>query len=169
MKKTSFYLFLAVLLCAAVSAHAEEASDTSAMGSAKPTEQAAAEAVIAAPAAPVAPAPPAMPEVPAETASAAPAVPAVVEPAEDAAASENLEFVSGEVTAVNESAKTLTVKLYGEADNQAAEKTLTVSTDANTDITDGEKDRDLKSLTPTTEVDVEFDPASSKATYIFVY
>lgn len=164
MKKSTLYLSFAVLLCAAVSAHAEDAADANALGSVKPAEQAAAEAVIAA--APAAPAAPAMPEVPAEAVAAAPAV---VEPAEEVAASENLEFVSGEVTAVNEAAKSLTVKLYGEADNQAAEKTLTVTTDANTDITDGEKDRDLKSLTPTTEVDVEFDPASSKATYIFVY
>ncbi len=82
---------------------------------------------------------------------------------------ENLEFVSGEVTAVNETAKTLSVKLYGETENSTENKTLTVSVDASTDITDGEKDRDLKSLTAGTEVDAEYDPASNKATYIFVY
>ncbi len=82
---------------------------------------------------------------------------------------QNLEFVSGEVTAVNEAAKTLTVKLYGETENSTENKTLTVTVDSSTDITDGEKDRDLKSLTVGTEVDAEYDPASNKATYIFVY
>ena len=49
------------------------------------------------------------------------------------------------------------------------DKTLKVTVDATTDITDGEQDRALKSLTAGTEVDVEYDPATSKATYIFVY
>ena len=96
-----------------------------------------------------------------------------VEPDEAAAKAaepdQNLEFVSGEVTAVNEAAKTLSLKLYGETENSAENKTLTVTVDDSTDITDGEKDRDLKSLTAGTEVDAEYDPASNKATYIFVY
>ena len=46
---------------------------------------------------------------------------------------------------------------------------LKVNVDENTDITDGEQDRDLKSLSVGTEVDVEYDPATNKATYIFVY
>ena len=81
---------------------------------------------------------------------------------------ENLEFVSGEIGAVDMTAKTATIKLYSDTEN-VGEKTVTVHLDDATDITDGEKDRDLKSLTPGTEVDVEYDPASSKATYIFVY
>ena len=96
-----------------------------------------------------------------------------VEPNEAAAKAaeldQNLEFVSGEVTAVNETAKTLSVKLYGETENSTENKTLIVAVDDSTDITDGEKDRELKSLTPGTEVDAEYDPASNKATYIFVY
>ena len=36
-------------------------------------------------------------------------------------------------------------------------------------LVQGEQDRDLKSLTVGTEVDVEYDPATNKATYIFVY
>ncbi len=82
---------------------------------------------------------------------------------------ENLEFVSGEVSATDEAAKKVTVKLYGETENDANDKLLTVSVDDSTDITDGEKDRDLKSLAAGTEVDVEYDPTTSKATYIFVY
>ncbi len=86
-----------------------------------------------------------------------------------AAPNENLEFVSGEVVAADETAKTVSFKLYGEEENREENKTLTVTVDDSTDITDGEKDRDLKSLTAGTEVDVEYDPASNHATYIFVY
>ena len=100
-----------------------------------------------------------------ETGASAPT--AAVNPAP--AASENLEFVSGEITSTDEAAKTVTVKLYGETENAANDKTLTVKLDETTDITDGEKDRDIKSLTNGTEVDVEYDPATNKATYIFVY
>ena len=85
------------------------------------------------------------------------------------ASTENLEFVSGEITSSDEATKTVNVKLYGETVDKASEKSLSVTVDANTDITDGEKDRDLKSLTTGTEVDVEYDPATKKATYIFVY
>ena len=113
-----------------------------------------------APAAPMAPATPAEPAA-AEVAPAVP--PAAVDKAE------NLEFVSGEVSAMDEASKSLTVKLYGETENAPSDKTLKVTVDSTTDITDGEQDRDLKSLTAGTEVDVEYDPATSKATYIFVY
>ena len=82
---------------------------------------------------------------------------------------ENLEFVSGEVASLDEASKSLTVKLYGETENAPSDKTLKVTVDENTDITDGEQDRDLKSLTAGTEVDVEYDPSNNKATYIFVY
>ena len=94
----------------------------------------------------------------AESATATPAAPA-----------ENLEFISGEVSAVDEANKSVTVKLYGETENTPGDKSITVMVEKTTDITDGEKDRDLKSLTNGTEVDVEYDPASNKATYIFVY
>ena len=89
--------------------------------------------------------------------------------ASKAANADNLEFVSGEVSALDEPGKSLTVKLYGEAENTPTDKILKVTVDANTDITDGEADRDLKSLAVGTEVDVEYDPATNLATYIFVY
>ena len=82
---------------------------------------------------------------------------------------EKLEFVSGEISVVDAVAKSVAIKLYGETENNTTDKTLTVSTDASTDITDGEKDRDLASLAAGTEVDVEYDPTTNKATYIFVY
>lgn len=99
----------------------------------------------------------------------APATEAPVIIEENALDQENLEFVSGEVSAVDEAAQSVTVKLYGETEQDATDKTLTVKLDETTDITDGEKDRDAKSLTAGTEVDVEYDPKTSKATYIFVY
>lgn len=83
--------------------------------------------------------------------------------------SENLEFVSGEVSAIDEAAKTVTIKLYGETEKSQSDKVVSVKVDDSTDITDGEADRALKSLTAGTEVDVEYDPATNIATYIFVY
>ncbi len=108
------------------------------------------------------------------TATTAPApvqatVATTAEPKAAADAAENLEFVSGEISAADAAAKTITVKLYGETENESKEKTISVKVDGTTDITDGEKDRDFKSLTSGTEVDVEYDPTSNKATYIFVY
>ncbi len=118
-------------------------------------------------------------EVPATTEDTSP-VPAPVEEAsieepapaaadETGTVAENLEFISGEVSASDEAGGTITIKLYGETENTPGDKSITVKVDPTTDITDGEKDRDIKSLTNGTEVDVEYDPASSKATYIFVY
>lgn len=122
---------------------------------------------------------PDVPEPPMDVAPVSPEAEAVV-PDEVAApvengnmvetpASENLEFISGEITALADTEKSITVKLYGEAEANAADKLLTIKLDENTDLTDGEKDRDFKSLAVGTEVDVEYDPASNKATYIFVY
>ena len=133
------------------------------MASAMPEASPASEAV--APEAPAAPMASSAPAV-VTTATATTATPAV-NPAP--ANSENLEFVSGEVAATDPAAKTVTVKLYGETENATNDKTITVKLDEATDITDGEKDRDIKSLTNGTEVDVEYDPATNKATYIFVY
>lgn len=112
-----------------------------------------------------APVPPPAPIEPAPAAAAPTPEPVV----SDASLPENLEFVSGEVNATDESAKTVTVKLYGDTDEAKNDKILTIKLDDNTDITDGEKDRDLKSLSTGTEVDVEYDTTSNKATYIFVY
>jgi hypothetical protein len=88
--------------------------------------------------------------------------------AEEEVAAENLEFVSGEVTSSDGTAKTIAVKLYGETET-SGDKSLTIQVADTTDITDGEKDRDFASLAPGTEVDVEYDPATAKATYIFIY
>ena len=82
---------------------------------------------------------------------------------------ENLEFVSGEVTSLNEAARTLTVKLYGETQPDKNDRMITVKVDDATDITDGEVDRELVTLVSGSEVDIEYDPINNKATYIFVY
>ena len=89
--------------------------------------------------------------------------------ADESTAAEDLEFVSGEISAMDEASKTVSVKLYGETENSTDNKIISIKVEGATDITDGEKDRDLKSLTVGTEVDVEYDPATNKATYIFVY
>lgn len=106
----------------------------------------------------------------ADTSGAASAEQPAVQPQDvEPSASENLEFVSGEVSAADTEAKTLSVKLYGEIEGGGSDKTITVNVSEATDITDGEKDRDLKSLSAGTEVDLEYDPTTNKATYIFVY
>ncbi len=140
---------------------ADETAPPAVVESAPVATEAKTPAVDVVAATPVAETAPAAAEVaePAPLAETLPAVPAV----------DNLEFISGEVSAIDPAAKTVTVKLYGEAENAATDKLVTITLDDTTDITDGEKDRELKTLTPGTEVDVEYDPATKKATYIFVY
>jgi len=156
MKKTFFVLMLCLLVAGyAYAAETSEDAGAAAADAASTTMDTAAE--VAAPAA-------TEPEAPA-MAQEAPAMAT----AGTVDSAESLEFVSGEVSSLDEANKTVTVKLYGETDNAAKDKTLTVTVDQATDITDGEKDRDLKSLTAGTEVDVEYEAATKKATYIFVY
>ena len=177
MKK---YVFLALSLAALLSIHQAFAAEPQTSPDAAPEADSSTTAATdsSAPSAPAAPATPAAADsnasAPAADASSAPAETAQTTPAPEAKPAaaqntENLEFVSGEITAVDQAGKTLSVKLYGETDQNTPEKTVTIKVDETTDITDGEKDRDLKSLTAGTEVDVEYDAASSKATYIFVY
>ena len=155
MKRTAMFLVLGFFLVSPV--RAEDAATTPSGDNTKPSATTTAVApVVPAPVTPEA-APVVVPE------ATAPA------PTTEAANAENLEFISGEVSALDEASKSLTVKLYGETENAPSDKTLKVTVDTNTDITDGEQDRDLKSLSVGTEVDVEYDPATNKATYIFVY
>ena len=154
MRKTVLFFLTLCLLSVSLKVYAEEST-----ASPLPDLSASPAAMISEPLPVTAPAAPAVDETSAS-------VPAVVPPAKNA---ENLEFVSGEITGMDEAAKTITVKLYGETENSANDKILTIKLDETTDITDGEKDRDIKSLTNGTEVDVEYDPAANKATYIFVY
>ena len=158
MKRTTL-LFLIMGLFVSITGYSEEAGTTTAAPAKEATSSAAPAAATAAPPAAAAPAVAVPP--PAET----PAKPAAAENAN----TDNLEFISGEVGELDEAGKTITVKLYGETESTTTNKTLKVSVDASTDITDGEQDRALKSLAVVTEVDVEYDPATNKATYIFVY
>ncbi|MBI3252102.1 MAG: hypothetical protein HYZ52_02125 [Candidatus Omnitrophica bacterium] len=170
MKRFSFLVAISLLIPAALWAE-ETAAPAASSSDTASSAPAAAPALTETAPAPVSPAPAA------EATTAPAADPATeVKPASETApaepakpAAENLEFVSGEISAVDEANKSITVKLYGETENASKEKTLSVKLDTTTDITDGEKDRDLKSLTAGTEVDVEYDPATNKATYIFVY
>ena len=170
MKKMVFAVIAGCLLSCVSCAYAEEAP--AAEAAVEAVTESAAEAVqesVAAVAAESAPG------VPAEAVQAAPsavsiAAPEAVTPAVPVAETvDNLEFISGEVSALDEASKSVSVKMYGETENASDEKVLKVTVDENTDITDGEQDRDLKSLAVGTEVDVEYDPTSNKATYIFVY
>ena len=176
MKKLFFWVLFSTILTGLVFAETQDTSNA-------PAEKKMEETAVAVPITPPAPTaettPTPVPAPTPEPVAAPAAAPAEVKaPAEAAPAVagasepndlENLEFVSGEVSALDETAKTVTVKLYGEAEDGKSDKVLTVKVDETTDITDGEKDRDLKSLTAGTEVDVEYDPATNKATYIFVY
>ncbi len=152
-------LLLVAVLCsfsfAGYNAHAEEGAGAATETTASPVAQ----ALPAATAETTEVTEPAEPQAPAET----------TPPNAEIANAENLEFISGEVTGLDEVAGALTVKLYGETEADTNPKSLVVHVDETTDITDGEKDRDVKSLATGTEVDVEYDPASNKATYIFVY
>ena len=118
---------------------------------------------------------PATPTEPAATDAPAVVTPAAEPPSpaapapQDTTLVDNLEFISGEISELDEASKAVSVRLYGENENATSDKVLKVNVDENTDITDGEQDRDLKSLSVGTEVDVEYDPATNKATYIFVY
>jgi hypothetical protein len=150
MKKSLALLSLSAFLIAG-SSYAEDAAAPMEVA-AEETAAAAAEIVSAAP------------EAVAETLGAVP----VAEP-QDATLVDNLEFISGEVSELDETGKSVSVRLYGESEDATSDKVLKVTIDENTDITDGEQDRDLKSLAAGTEVDVEYDPATNKATYIFVY
>lgn len=145
MRNSPFALCLVVLFAMTSFVHAEETAPP-----------AAAPAVEAAP--------------PVEPAAVPPPVEAapIVAPAAEIV-TDNLEFISGEISAMDEASKSVSVRLYGEDETASSEKVLQVTADENTDITDGEQDRDLKSLAVGTEVDVEYDPATNKATYIFVY
>ena len=169
MKKTALLFLIVGLIFQAYTLRAEESSKASASATPEPQT-----AVSDAPAPVTEPAPAASSTTPEalqvpETSPAPQSATATPSAATPVQASENLEFVSGEITAIDEAAKTVTVKLYGETENATNDKILTVKLDETTDITDGEKDRDIKSLTNGTEVDVEYDPATNKATYIFVY
>ena len=180
MKKLISLSLMLLLLGASYKVWAEETEPVSAAPTVPP---ASTNEEIAAPAAAgeqlTVPAPVEEKAAPAEAPAVAPSTAAIAtdstakaaEPvkAEAASAADNLEFVSGQVASVDEASKTITVKLYGETEDKTSEKMLSVKLDESTDITDGEKDRELKSLTAGTEVDVEYDPAANKATYIFVY
>jgi hypothetical protein len=78
--------------------------------------------------------------------------------AEDA----NLQFVSGEIAEVNAPDKTVKLKLYS-----GALKDLVLSFDSSTQITGAEEGK--AELKVGAAVDVRYDPASKKATYIYIY
>ena len=171
MKKWLLVAFLSSFYLTAYNLYAEEAQTPAASEPVVSEETAVPSPEPAVPQEPVASQPEAAvsTEAPAQSVAETPAPAESAAPLEEIVNTENLEFISGEVTTMDETAKTITVKLYGETENDTNQKILTVKVDETTDITDGEKDRDMKSLAAGTEVDVEYDPTTNKATYIFVY
>ncbi len=80
-------------------------------------------------------------------------------------------LISGEITAIDENSKTITAVIFHDKEKAQSEenKSLTVKLSNETDITDGKKDLELKQLRLGDEVEIEYDPTTNKATYIFVY
>ncbi len=113
----------------------------------------------------------ALPSVWADDAPAAAAQPAQPAPQADTTLPdiENLDFASGEVVSFDAASGNLSVKVYLDSAGNANEQTLALTVDSATEITNGETDLHNDSLKPATEVDVEYDVRTKKATYIFVY
>jgi len=82
---------------------------------------------------------------------------------------DNLEFASGEATTFDAASGKLEVKVYLDDAGNPAENTIELTVDAQTEITNGEKDLDNTALKTGVEIDVEYDKNSKKATYVFVY
>jgi hypothetical protein len=82
---------------------------------------------------------------------------------------DNLEFASGEATSFDAASGRLEVKVYLDDAGNPAENTIALTVDAQTEITNGEKDLDSTALKTGVEIDVEYDKNSKKATYVFVY
>lgn len=102
-------------------------------------------------------------------APAALTAPAAEEADAGEAAVEALDFASGEIVAFDAASGKLDVKVYLDAEGNASEQTLSVTVDAQTEITSGDEPLKTDALTKGAEVDVEYDTSSKKATYIFIY
>ncbi len=82
-----------------------------------------------------------------------------------AASNEPLQLVSGEIISIDEPQKTLTLKHFSEA---GLEETLVVNFDATTKV-DGQAAQSLTSIQSGTEIDLRYNPQTSRALYIYVY
>ncbi len=122
--------------------------------------------------APSAPSAPSEEPAPApETAAPIPAAsPAPVEGAaarvpDAAAPSAGAQLVSGEIVAIDASQRTIAVKLYSES---GSDETLTLSFDESTQI-DGSDAKAISSIQSGSNVDLRYNPQTSRALYIYVY
>ena len=103
-------------------------------------------------------------EPPAEEPAAEETAPAEEEPTE-MPADVPFELISGEVQKIDESGKTLTIKLHA----PSKEKALTVNYDDTTQVNGSQTHQTLASLQTGAEVDLRYDPKSSRAVYIYIY
>ncbi|HEX5715613.1 MAG TPA: hypothetical protein VF179_05600 [Thermoanaerobaculia bacterium] len=83
-------------------------------------------------------------------------------------ATDDLEFMSGEITAMDEDAKTVTLRVERTTEDKAP-TVLVLSVDKTSDITDGDQDRTFASLTVGSDVDVEYNSVTKTVTYMFIY
>jgi hypothetical protein len=97
------------------------------------------------------------------------AAPAATEAAEGLPDLENLDFASGEIVSFDTGNGKLDVKVYLDSAGEANEQVLALVVDNETEITDGENELKTDALAKGSEVDVEYDTRSKKATYIFIY
>lgn len=83
-------------------------------------------------------------------------------------ATDDREFMSGEITAIDEDAKTITLRVDQTTEDKAP-AVLVLSVDKASDITDGDQDRTFASLTVGSDVDVEYNSVTKTVTYMFIY
>ncbi len=117
---------------------------------------------------PAAQAPAVIPPMTTQTVSTAVAAmtPPPPAPATFSEVSANSEFVSGEIAEIDNTNKTLTVKLYSAGKN----KVVTVNFDAATEmIVNGEKGKGEASLQSGAAIDLRYDPETKRALYIYIY
>src|SRR5688500_2004175 len=120
MKRFALFLLGFLILVSNPAFAAEEAVSAETQAAASVTTEEAAPAPV--------PVPDTIAEVPVESTIPAEGAAPVEEPEPAVAAlAENLEFISGEITAIDESAQSVTVKLYGETENEANDKILSVT------------------------------------------
>jgi len=82
---------------------------------------------------------------------------------------EGLVFASGEIVAVQHESQAFRVRIYFDREGNYDRHEIALTYGPQTLFTDGEQDLDRMALQKDREVDVEYDPRTRMATYVFVY
>jgi hypothetical protein len=96
-----------------------------------------------------------------EPSSAGTAAPAAAQDAGE----QGIQLVSGEIVSIDPPQKTMTVKLFTES---GTEETLTVSFDEKTQV-DGSQATNISAVQSGANIDLRYNPQTSRASYIYVY